>query len=51
MRRSRPADDHADMPGWLIPDAVWEFVGFGPPVEAFPAPAPSAKQSEIRQET
>jgi hypothetical protein len=50
VRNSRNADDHTASPSWLIPDAVWEFVGYGPPVTALPAPAPSAQQPDIRLE-
>lgn len=50
MRSSRKVDDQADIPDWLIPDALWEFVGFGRPVKELPAPAPSTKQPDIRLE-
>ena len=45
MHNTRNVDDQADIADWLIPDAVWEFVGFGRPVKAPPAPA--SKQSDI----
>ena len=51
MRSSREVDDQADIPDWLIPDAVWEFVGFGRPAKELPVPAPPMRQPDIRLET